>query len=125
MLSFYCNPITININLGNGVYYMGSDSATGKTYMSNLLNMASLPEVLVFTYQDIKKEIDVPRLVYKRAPKLIIFDRYDMYGGKFEDLICEFADKAIILIDCKEFDTFANIADYCIIKRTADKIEVI
>lgn len=97
--------VQLDLNLENGVYVFDSEASTGKTYLLSLIqNSVSTPEYMGITYRDvIKLEVDLPRLVEKNNPVLLVIDRYDMYAGKYDTYIKEWAKRMIVLVDAKQW----------------------
>ena len=117
----------IDIELDNGVYFFNSMSATGKTNLyKKLKKLSSYGErVLAYTFDDIedKEDKDIIKDIMKKKPCVIMFDRYDLYLGKYDRLIEKIKDRVIVLVDCK---TGLNIddSDMCSIRFSPRKIEV-
>lgn len=116
------NPEVI-IDLENGVYEFMENSATGKTYLLNMLKMASVKEpVIGYTYSD---HLDGSVLMERcLRSKVIMFDRYDMYAGCYKDIILACKDNSIILLDNKTYDRLGLDMGYCGVKLTRGRIEV-
>lgn len=119
--------VEININLENGIYVFDEKSATGKTRLCKVLKeLRKLGEPVVgYTYGDDKLGISLVDLVSKVNPKVIMLDRYDMYNGTFNDRLTDWAQKAIILIDCKGDLEVETCTDWCTIEMKSRKIEVV
>lgn len=124
MLCFNQLRTKVKIDLDVGIYQFFSYSATGKTYLYNVLRDYQLygSPVATITYDPLNytKLTDM----IKSDTKLIMLDRYDMYYGEYADVLERLADKCIILIDSKEPLEFGEYALYCDINITPNEIEV-
>ena len=121
--------IPIDIQLDNGLYTFYSESGMGKSRLYHLVReYMTNPKLDAYavTYADLNRGERVQEEVAKRKPKLIIFDRYNMYKRQFLDVIKEYKDKAIILADYKGIsDVFDGMPDeQCVLELKADRIEV-
>ena len=124
MLYFNQLRTKVRINLDVGIYQFFSYSATGKTYLYDVLRdyqLYGLP-VVAITYDPLNHT----RLtdLIKPDTRLIMLDRYDMYYGEYAGVLKRLADKCIILIDSKEPLEFGEYALYCDINITPNEIEV-
>lgn len=114
----------LKINLSNGIYEIYPESGTGKTYLYNYLRELPNGEYPVFaiTLNDfnVQKNIEIPL-----DRKLYLFDRYDMYNGKFIKEMEYLRDKAIVLVDVKTLiDGLTGCIDTCEIQFTSNTFEV-
>lgn len=121
--------IPIDIQLDNGLYTFYPESGMGKSRLYHLVReYMTNPKLDAYavTYADLNRGERVQEEVEKRKPKLIIFDRYNMYKRQFLDVIKEYKDKAIILVDYKGIsDVFDGMPDeQCVLELKADRIEV-
>lgn len=117
----------INIELDNGLWVFDDMSATGKTRLYKELKKHLIydGDVVSFSYNDFLLGVDLRDLVSKHSDcKVLLIDRYDMMYGKYTDIINEYADKSIVLIDCKRPLTFTDKDDVCFITMTEDTITV-
>lgn len=114
----------INIELDNGIYVFSIESATGKTRLYKALkSVEQHGDVVAYTYSDTITKLDLKTLVNENT-RVIILDRYDMYFNKFADVIEEYKDKAIVLIDCKVNDKIAFDHTYAEVVMEKNKLTV-
>ena len=121
--------ISININLSNGIYTFFPMSGIGKSRLySTIRSYMADPKLNAYavTYADLQRGENVDIEIDKRNPKLIIFDRYNLYKGQFLDTIKKYMNDAIILIDYKGIQDILNGLpdEQCYIDMTEDNIEV-
>lgn len=116
----------IEINLENGIYIFDNESATGKTRLCKVLKTYQIygEPVASFTYHDILLGNQVEKILIPNKYKVILLDRYDLYGVGPTDLFDKCAENSIILIDCKGEFLASRNDDWCLIKMTDSKIEV-
>ena len=96
--------VDITINLDNGLYIMDTDSAVGKTRLTNLIKLLEAygEPVVGYTYNDyLENKYDFREYLDRKNPKVIILDRYDMYFEAYKDVLEKWRNKAIILVDSK------------------------
>lgn len=93
----------IEVRLDNGIYIFDMDSGTGKTWLCKMLRQYQLAgePVASYTYQDKQIGLDFDKVVKPTEQKLLMIDRYDMYRNQYNDIIRQFAETGIVLIDCK------------------------
>lgn len=114
----------INIELDNWIYVFSIESATGKTRLYKALkSVEQHGDVVAYTYSDTITKLDLKNLVNEKT-RVIILDRYDMYFNKFADVIEEYKDKAIVLIDCKVNDKIAFDHTYAEVVMEKNKLTV-
>ena len=118
-------PMAVHVKLQNGIYFPIIESAVGKTYLYTLLQEYGGTEALAFTYQDSVLGVDVESVIRQNNPKLILFDRYDLYCGQYRDVINEFSQKAIIILDCKNGQVHGVKVGWCQFILAEHLIEVI
>ena len=123
--------VKLTIRLDNGAYIFDSDSSTGKTRLYYLLRdfMAYGENVYAVSYDDILRKEDVQFMINQYKPKLILFDRFDIYiDDKDLKLIKNLADTSIILVDYKgSLDVTGSKCstdEICTIEMSLDEIEV-
>lgn len=117
------NPEVI-INLDNGVYEFRSKSATGKTFLLNMIKNASFLEPVVgYTLSDHARGL----ISYDECIncKVIMFDRYDMYAGAYKNIILDCMKNSIVLIDNKVYDKLNIDVTICNVRLSVNKIEVL
>lgn len=117
----------IVVNVKPGVYYFDSESATGKTFMCKMLAKLKRKDVIVITYDNeelIKSESELDSLINKKNTKLVMLDRYDMYVGKFDNVMNRHRNNVIFLVDCKKPYKMKCEAKWCAINMTDKKVEV-
>ena len=104
----YDGLMTIDIRLENGVYAFNTLNGTGKTKLFNMLrSLQTLGEpILTYTYYDKTVWLNPRALADRIQPKLIMFDRADMYRDdkEFRNTLIDWRDKAIILVSMKIAD---------------------
>lgn len=96
--------VDITINLDNGLYIMDTDSAVGKTRLTNLIKLLEAygEPVVGYTYNDyLENKYDFRKYLDRKNPKVIILDRYDMYFEAYKDVLEKWRNKAIVLVDSK------------------------
>lgn len=95
----------LNINLTNGVYWLGYESATGKTRMKCLMEVENeIDRKYLYISQD--DNIDELELLKSKVEiyDIIFIDRFDMYYSKeFIDFLNLIYDSKIILLDVKDY----------------------
>lgn len=121
--------IDISVNLDNGLYTYFPESGIGKSWLYSLVREYMADKNLdayAVTYADINRGEDIRSEILRRKPKLIIFDRYNLYKGQYIDIIMEYISKAIILVDYKGIeDVFGGLPDQqCTLKIDKDRVEV-
>ena len=124
MLSLSIGGISVEINLENGVYTAGIYSATGKTYLYSLLRKYAKNIAVAVTYDDLRFDIDIEKEIEKVKPKLVLFDRYAMYEGRFDKLIEKIANSCIVIVDYKNEGNLLDISQDVKFTLTEDKLEV-
>lgn len=114
----------LTVDLPNGIYCFYPDSGTGKTYLCNYLR--GLPSdrypVFAMTLNDfnLQKNIKIPL-----DRKLYVFDRYDMYNGKFIEEMTYLRDKAIVLVDVKSMIRgLRGFVGTCMMEFTSNEFKV-
>lgn len=121
-LSHYGKTLQVNLG-GPGIYNFEGDSATGKTYLCNLLKDLSISEsVDGFSLYDSRKFKDLKSFIQGRRLKLLVIDRYDMYNGAYKKEIEELSETCIVLVDIKRNNPF--YFNTCAISIREDSIEV-
>lgn len=119
--------VSIRIRLENGVYVFNKQPATGKTRLAKELRdiQAYDGDAASYTYNDKLLGRTISECFSPRF-KVILLDRYDMYNGDGAELIKEYADNAVILLDCKDMNGPKIDCDYdiCFIEMTSSHIEV-
>lgn len=96
--------VDITINLDNGLYVLDTDSAVGKTRLTNLIKLLETYKepVVGYTYNDyLENKYDFREYLDRKNPKVIILDRYDMYFEEYKDVLEKWRNKAIVLVDSK------------------------
>ncbi len=121
-------PVSIHVNLDNGVYVFDAESGTGKTRLKCVLdNLMGIDDrIVTYTYNDKIRGFKLKDILIPEKYELILLDRYDLYNGDCMDLIISCSENAIVLIDCKQ--PIINGPDnegWCFIEMTEDSIEVI
>ena len=118
--------VTISIDLAPGIYVFPNMSASGKTYLHDLLRQAGVAgyAVSTYTYNDFLEGRDIMNVFRPEKYKVILVDRYDMFEGNFVEEINKCKDNSVVLIDYKGkknwFDT-----DSCAVLLSEGKIEVL
>lgn len=118
-----CIHPEVDIRLKNGVYVFLCDSSTGKTYLASILKkMEYVDNVISFSYSDSEANlITMNRCIGK---SVVMFDRYDLYAGKYIDIINKIKDSSIVLMDYKFTSNFNLCMKDCIIELESNSIEV-
>lgn len=87
------------ISLDNGVYFFPAESATGKTYLYNILQvLSSVEPVRGITYNT---RDFLSQVLSDKTKKLVMVDRYDLYPDMCHEEIEEFGKHGIVLLDAK------------------------
>lgn len=118
--------VIFETGLRNGVYRFVCESAIGKTRLYYLLKdyyTAGEP-VVAYSYTDYQMGLDLETLVNKVKPVVIIVDRYDMFYGKYSDLLLEWGKSSVVLVDTKNILSFTEYDDACGIKMTPERVVV-
>jgi hypothetical protein len=113
----------VNIRLTSGVYDFESSSARGKTLLVKMIKSLGDKDMVALTYNDILLGIDIEGII-SRKPRLIVFDRFDMYDDKFEVLEKLKGTDIIVLVDYKTQRHFCNFDDTCWVTLTENSLEV-
>ena len=103
------------INLNNGVYLFGNESATGKTRLYRELRKNQMygEQVAAYSYHDYLLNIPIENTLIPNFYQVILLDRYDMYNGVGSEQISLCKENSIILIDCKRGLNFQEIYEFC------------
>mgnify|MGYP003252141218 CR=1 FL=1 len=130
MYSFNKGLPEVQIDLPNGVYVFQRESGAGKSYLAERLHsLRSVGEpVDSFSFPDLKKfgslEEALGGVDFTLCElKVILFDRYDQYAGKFTKSIQKLGDACIVLIDCKGLTQLSDV-NMCDISFNKARIEV-
>ena len=105
MFKFSVDNIDIKINLEPGLYWLGVNSSTGKSFLCDLLKTHRTYGGLVagYTYNDVLMGYKFSDMINVNGvqAKVILVDRYDMYLGTLDDEMREAAKKSVVLYDSK------------------------
>ena len=130
MYSFSKGLPEVQINLSNGIYVFQRESGAGKSYLAERLHsLRGIGEpVDSFSFSDLKKfgslEEALNGVDFTLGElKVILFDRYDQYVGKFTETIQELGHTCIILVDCKGLTQLGDV-NMCDISFDKVRIEV-
>lgn len=114
--------VKIDINADNGVYLLGSQSATGKTWLYNELDKMGkrYMDTVGYSYTDLNETMEskIKNICHDRTPKVIMIDRYDMLDADKKkdvlDTMEKYRSTSIILIDAKKREGLngKNIDDF-------------
>jgi putative cell wall-binding protein len=125
MIDINCDRLHVKIDLPNGIYSMGTTSASGKTYMAKLLSeVTSRRDIICISYNNYLYIDSLVNLADKLNATVIILDRYDMYCDAFKDDIVQLKDKLIVLIDSKHGTSFDEFVEVCFIDFNKTCLEV-
>jgi hypothetical protein len=113
----------VNIRLTSGVYDFESSSARGKTLLVKMIKSLGDKDMVALTYNDILLGIDVDGII-SRKPRLLVFDRFDMYDDKFQVLEKLKGTDIIVIVDYKTQRHFCNFDDTCWVTLTENSLEV-
>jgi hypothetical protein len=113
----------VNIRLTSGVYDFESSSARGKTLLVKMIKSLGDKDMVALTYNDILLGIDIDGII-SRKPRLLVFDRFDMYDDKFQVLEKLKGTDIIVLVDYKTQRHFCNFDDTCWVTLTENSLEV-
>lgn len=109
----------ILVDLDNGIYTFGNESATGKTFLYKMLaKLRSRKDILCLTANTADLVDSISKIVERDDVKLLLFDCYDVYEGKFADEILALRDKVVILMDYKQGSIFGEYQNICTIELT-------
>lgn len=106
----------IDIFEDNGVYLLGSWSATGKSWLYNELDKMGkrYMDTVGYSYSDINDTMEskIKKVCHDNIPKVIIIDRYDMLDSTRKkdvlDTIEKYRKTSIVLVDSKTMVGFNN-----------------
>jgi hypothetical protein len=126
---FYMKPRKVVINIDNGIYAFMDESATGKTYMMNLLDAASrlkLVDALCMTYDSDLSEMEVISKLTDKKYEIIFMDKFDNYITKdICKTLMEIKD-TIVLLDLKDLNLLYGIGvNIAFVKLGEHSIEVV
>jgi uridine kinase len=125
MLDIQCDRKHIKIDLPNGIYSMGTMSASGKTYLTKLLSqVTSQKDIICISYNNYLYIDSLTKLADKLNAKVIILDRYDMYREAFKEDILQLKEKTVILLDSKHGTSFDEFVEVCTVDFRKDCLEV-
>lgn len=128
----FCNGLPeVHIRLSNGIYVFQKESGAGKSYLAERLHaLRSVGEpVDSFSFSDLKKfgspEEALSGVDFTlRELKVVLFDRYDMYVGKFTEDLQALSKTCVVLVDCKGLSELGPV-DMCNISFNKTRIEVL
>ena len=85
-----------------GLYVFQSESGTGKTYLYKIINLCRHwgRPVSAYSCDDLSKGLR-PLDICKPTDRIVMFDRYDMYAGQFDEEIRLLAEKTSVFLDTK------------------------
>lgn len=86
-----------------GVYSFGSDSAKGKSYLCNLLNLIEPENITVLTSTKDSEVLSALNEFSNSSNELLIVDRYDLIRNDNTDSIIGNMQGKIILLDYKDY----------------------
>ena len=109
--------VKVKVNLEPGIYEADNESATGKTWLCNLLKQyhAYGQPVAGYTYNDYKEHLPLPSDV-----KLLVMDRYDMYNGAFAKELLALSKTAVVIIDSKYGARGLGLVNSCFVLIESD-----
>ena len=94
---------TVEINIKNfGIYSLGRDSATGKTYLSNILK--SEEDVYVLTYDSENKILEGLREFIESNIPILYFDRFDLSLTENIAKVISLIKDRYIILDFKNYN---------------------
>lgn len=100
---------TVEINIRNfGVYSLGCDSATGKTYLSNILK--SEEDVYVLTYDSENRILEGLREFIESNIPILYFDRFDLSITENIAKVISLIKDRYIILDFKN-DDYSKLLD--------------
>lgn len=102
MLSIKLESIKVDFNLDNGLYILGTNSSTGKSYLCNLLKSYEYEsdDVIAVTYNDINGLNRLKSL--GDNAKVILLDRFNLYySEELFQKVKKLAENSIVLLDFK------------------------
>lgn len=115
----------ILIDLDNGIYTFGNESASGKTFLYKMLSkLRSGKDIIAITAETARYFNSFLDIARHDHVILVILDRYDMYEGKYVDNIVTLKDDAVILLDYKQGDLFSEYIQGCYIELSESSLEV-
>lgn len=121
----------VHIRLSNGVYVFQKESGAGKSYLAERLHaLRGVGEpVDSISISDLKKfgnpEEALSGVDFKLSDlQVVMFDRYDLYAGKFTEVIQALANTCIVLVDCKGLSGLGAVSR-CNISFSKTEIEVV
>ena len=96
--------VTIDI-CKNGVYVLGSDSSSGKTYLANICKSLSTIYDSVFSVVSYMSGVDesIYKQLINRKCRICIVDRYDMFASdELSQELRVLGEDHIVLVGCKD-----------------------
>lgn len=100
---------TVEINIKNfGIYSLGRDSATGKTYLSSILK--SEEDIYVLTYDSENKILEGLREFIKSDMPILYFDRFDLSITENIAKVISLIKDRYIILDFKN-DNYSKLLD--------------
>ena len=117
--------VPIRVQLDNGVYHFVGESATGKSYLANLLSKygAYGEPVATYSYHDYVSGKSLTELLDNPSLRLVVVDRYDLYSDHYAaELTRKYTDK-IVLVDVKKYNSLRGVP-LCSLSLTSAGIEV-
>ena len=131
MLNYSVDGISISINTpSNGLYALGFDGGTGKSYLSKLLKVLSqLPEfkklIRVISYREDYSTQDYLSEIDSFGGKLLMIDRFDLFVDK--EILNLIQDKECVTLMGLKNNTLLRTLKFklCMISYSKDRIEVV
>lgn len=95
--------VTVEVDLGNGLYVFNPRSATGKSYLANVLRRYRRfgEPVNAYTFDDYLNKVTLEDATGGGSCKLLVVDRYDMYYGAYMSELLKLSKHCIVLVDVK------------------------
>lgn len=115
----YESRIAVSINLEPGVYLLPTNSASGKSYMAKLFK--EIDAVARVTSHTFPATFDASSVLDNSVRDVVLLDRYDMCTDDFTVEMKKFAEKGILLVDCKTHD-FPLQCRRCYLKMTKSEL---
>lgn len=115
----------VHIDLEPGVYVFPHASASVKTYLAHILEKYRRygEPVRAYSYSDFCDGVPIDSVLDGGKYRVVMLDRYSLYYGAGADAIKTFAQKSILLVDCKQvFDVCGHKT--CLLYRTEELLEV-
>lgn len=121
--------VLLNVDIcKNGVYVLGADSSSGKTYLANICKSLSTIYDSVFSVVSYMSGVDesIYKQLINRKCRICIVDRYDMFASdELSEELRLLGEDHIVLVVCKDIRIARSLkAKRAGITLTKDEVKV-